>query len=149
MQFPNHFFTSCPKCGDEFELPTAAKLQSEQLRVSCECASCNYSWIYCNALQPLPGHDTSAETQVLKKPYAFQEILHQQPDHFTSPAPTVFVVEDDEALRESLARLLKFEQFNTELYCSSENFLQNCEVTVPGCLLLDLNFPGMSGIRLL
>ena len=52
-------------------------------------------------------------------------------------------------MRESLGRLLKSERFNIELYASSENFLQDCEVTVPGCLLLDLNLAGMSGIGLL
>ena len=149
MLFPNNFFASCPKCGDEIELPTAAMLQSEQLGVSCECASCSYSWIYSNSQEPLPNQDKSEEPHVLKKPYVLKENLQQQLDRFTSPVPTVFVVEDDQPMQESLARLLKSEQFNIGLYCSSENFLQNCEVTVPGCLLLDLILPGMSGIGLL
>ena len=130
-------------------MPTAAKLQSELLGVSCQCASCGYYWIYSNALESLPNQDISEEPHVLKKPYALKENPHQQPDRFTSPVPTVFVVEDDEAMRDSLARLLKSEQFNIELYSSSEDFRKNCEVTVPGCLLLDLNLPGMSGIGLL
>lgn len=149
MFFPNNGSASCPKCGDEIELPTAAKLQSKQLGVSCECASCSYSWICSNAQEPSPGQDTSEERQVLKKPYTFKEFLQQQHGCFTSPVPTVFVVEDDQVMRESLAHLLKSEQFNIELYSSSEDFLQNCEVTVPGCLLLDLDFPEMSGIGLL
>ena len=149
MLFPNNCVASCPKCGEEIELPTAAKLQSELLGVSCECASCSDSWIYCNTLQPLPGQDESEEQHFLKKPNTLKENLPQQLDRFTPPVPTVFVVEDDEAMRKTLGRLLKSEQFNIELYCSPENFLQNYEVTVPGCLLLDLNLLGMSGIGLL
>lgn len=62
--------------------------------------------------------------------------------------PTVYVVEDDPAVRETLVDLLQGAMCKTECYESAEDFLQKCDYSRPGCLLLDVRMPGMSGIDL-
>jgi FixJ family two-component response regulator len=60
----------------------------------------------------------------------------------------VHVIDDDEAVRESLEALLMASGFETETYRSAEDFLARAP-SDRGCLLLDVNMPGMSGIDLL
>lgn len=64
--------------------------------------------------------------------------------------PTVFVVDDDEALRDSLRWLLEAHGYQVALYDSAEHFLADAAATVmqPGCLLLDVRMPGMGGQEL-
>lgn len=61
---------------------------------------------------------------------------------------TVFIVDDNDSVRQSLARVLKAEGIHAEGFGSAEDFLarQACDVT--GCILLDVNMPGISGIEL-
>jgi len=61
---------------------------------------------------------------------------------------TVYVVEDDAAVRDALAQLLEGRRFRVKLFDSAERFLEVCEPGQAGCLLLDLRLPGMSGIDL-
>lgn len=62
--------------------------------------------------------------------------------------PIVHVVDDDAAVRESLEALLLVAGFEVVTHDSAEAFLER--VPAPeGCLLLDLNMPGMSGLELL
>lgn len=61
---------------------------------------------------------------------------------------TVFVVDDDEDVRRSLARLLKEVGLQVEAYANAEDFLEACDLNSPGCVLLDIRMPGMSGIEL-
>jgi FixJ family two-component response regulator len=61
---------------------------------------------------------------------------------------TVYVVEDDAAVRDALAQLLEGRRFRVKLFESAERFLEACEPGQAGCLLLDLRLPGMSGIDL-
>ncbi|HUS55579.1 MAG TPA: response regulator [Thermohalobaculum sp.] len=60
----------------------------------------------------------------------------------------VHVIDDDEAVRESLEALLRASGFETETYSSAEDFL-NRTPSHHGCLLLDIKMPGMSGLDLL
>jgi two-component system response regulator FixJ len=60
----------------------------------------------------------------------------------------VHVVDDDEAVRESLEALLFVSGFSVKTYVSAEDFLARAP-EVAGCLLLDVNMPGMSGLDLL
>ena len=60
----------------------------------------------------------------------------------------VHVIDDDEAVRESLAALLFASGFETETYDSAEDFLARAP-DHRGCLLLDVNMPGMNGLDLL
>ena len=63
-------------------------------------------------------------------------------------AQTVFVVDDDEALRDSLRWLLEAHGYRVALYDSAERFLADAAATRPGCLLLDVRMPGMGGQEL-
>lgn len=62
--------------------------------------------------------------------------------------PTVFVVDDDEHVRHSLGRLLEAVGFNVELFSSGREFLDSHDPDQPGCLVLDVRMPGMSGLGL-
>jgi len=62
--------------------------------------------------------------------------------------PTVFVVDDDEALNESLRWLLESEGLAVETFGSASEFLEGYPSGHPGCLILDVRMPGMSGLEL-
>jgi RNA polymerase sigma factor (sigma-70 family) len=60
----------------------------------------------------------------------------------------VTIVDDDEAVRDSLALLLNFRGYRTRAYASAEAFLQAWRPDLRGCLLLDLRMGGMDGLAL-
>jgi FixJ family two-component response regulator len=62
--------------------------------------------------------------------------------------PTVFVVDDDEGVRNSLRFLLKSVGLATRTLASASEFLDTYEPSQPGCLVLDVRMPGMSGLEL-
>jgi RNA polymerase sigma factor (sigma-70 family) len=62
--------------------------------------------------------------------------------------PTVFVVDDDPAMRESLSWLLQSAGLTVESFDSAETYLANRDPRRPGCLLLDLKLPGKNGLEL-
>ncbi len=64
------------------------------------------------------------------------------------PEPTVFVVDDDADLRRSLNWMLRKAGLNVETFVSAEDFLENYDPDVPGCVLLDLRMPGMNGLQM-
>ena len=61
---------------------------------------------------------------------------------------TVFVVDDDEAVRDSLAMLIESAGYKVDTFCSGEAFLDTCTRDCNGCLILDIRMPGMNGIQL-
>jgi len=63
-------------------------------------------------------------------------------------APTVFVVDDDNSTRELLAWLMKRHNLRTEVFADARAFLESYREDRPGCLVVDLNMPGMSGLEL-
>jgi len=65
-----------------------------------------------------------------------------------SPKPTIFVIDDDASVRKSLSRLLRFAGYTTETFASAEEFLGRGHFNGIGCLLLDVQMPGLSGIDL-
>ena len=65
-----------------------------------------------------------------------------------APSVTVFVIDDDEAVRDSLRLLLKSVGFPVQVYGSAQEFLPNYAPHQPGCLVLDIRMPGMSGLEL-
>jgi RNA polymerase sigma factor (sigma-70 family) len=67
----------------------------------------------------------------------------------TLPEPTVFIVEDDEAVRDSLALVLSLQGLRTMVFASAQEFLRTWDPARPGCLVLDLRMPGMTGLELL
>lgn len=63
-------------------------------------------------------------------------------------APTVFVVDDDEAVRGGLQQLLQAIGLNVQTYASADEFLASYRPGQPGCLVLDIRMPGMGGLDL-
>jgi FixJ family two-component response regulator len=61
---------------------------------------------------------------------------------------TVFVVDDDEAVRTSLRLLLKSVGLPVETFASAQEFLDQFDPNRAGCLVLDIRMPGMSGLEL-
>jgi len=61
---------------------------------------------------------------------------------------TVFVVDDDDAVREGLQELMESVGLDTRAYASAQEFLDGYGEEQSGCLLLDVRMPGMSGLRL-
>jgi RNA polymerase sigma factor (sigma-70 family) len=62
--------------------------------------------------------------------------------------PTVFIVDDDAGVRDSLAMLLELKGFQTRKFAAAEDFLEEYRPEMPGCVVLDLRMPGMSGLEL-
>lgn len=63
--------------------------------------------------------------------------------------PTVFVVDDDEAMRDSIHWLLETVNLETRMFACASDFVASCDPDEHGCLLLDVRMPGMSGMELL
>ena len=61
---------------------------------------------------------------------------------------TVYVVEDDTSLRNAVRRLLKCAQYRVLAFASAEEFYGSDFKDNPGCLLLDIRLPGLSGFEL-
>lgn len=66
-----------------------------------------------------------------------------------SPDPFVHVIDDDEAIRDSLAFLFGTAGFEVATYPSAEAFLAESQGSGVACILSDVRMPGMSGIELL
>ena len=62
--------------------------------------------------------------------------------------PIVTIVDDDEAVRDSLALLLNFRGYRTRAFASAEAFIDAWRPDWRGCLLLDLRMSGMDGLAL-
>ena len=61
---------------------------------------------------------------------------------------TVYVVEDDASLRNAVRRLLMSARYSVQTFASAEEFYLSDFKTRPGCLLLDIRLPGISGFEL-
>jgi FixJ family two-component response regulator len=64
---------------------------------------------------------------------------------FTS-TPTVFIIDDDENVRVSIAALLEFVGLHAVTFATAQDFLNREWPDAPSCLVLDLQLPGMSGL---
>lgn len=65
-----------------------------------------------------------------------------------SEKPTVFVVDDDDAIRRSLRLLIEDVGLNVVTYSGAQDFLDSYDPCKPGCLVLDVRMSGMSGMEL-
>ena len=64
------------------------------------------------------------------------------------PEQKIYIVDDDEALRDSLVWLLESNGYAVASYESAESFLGFYDATLTGCIVLDVRMPGMSGLEL-
>ena len=62
--------------------------------------------------------------------------------------PTVFIIDDDASIRKSLSRLLRSADYTVETFPCAEEFLSRGHFDGIGCLLLDVQMPGLSGTDL-
>jgi FixJ family two-component response regulator len=60
----------------------------------------------------------------------------------------VFVIDDDQSVRKSLARLLDAAQYKTELFNSGSEFLSRSPHSGPSCIIIDVRMPGFTGMDL-
>ncbi|MCX7169810.1 MAG: response regulator transcription factor [Proteobacteria bacterium] len=62
--------------------------------------------------------------------------------------PTVFIVDDDQAVARSLRWLIETVRLRVETFASAQAFIDGYDASKPGCLVLDVRMPGMSGLEL-
>ena len=65
-----------------------------------------------------------------------------------TPESTVYVVDDDQAVRDSLHWLMTSVNLPVKTFASAHEFLEACQPNQQGCIVLDIRMPGMSGIEL-
>jgi FixJ family two-component response regulator len=63
-------------------------------------------------------------------------------------APSVFVVDDDQAVRKAVGRLMRSAGLRVSLHASAQEYLVGYDPSAPGCVVLDLEMPGSSGLDL-
>ena len=61
---------------------------------------------------------------------------------------TVFLIDDDPGVRDSLALLLSLKGIRTQLFATAESFIDTYQAEWSGCVLTDLRMPGMTGLEL-
>lgn len=66
----------------------------------------------------------------------------------TTSSGTVHVVDDDASWRTSVARLMSAAGYGVALYDSAQGFLETANIDSPGCVLLDVRMPGLTGLQL-
>jgi FixJ family two-component response regulator len=66
----------------------------------------------------------------------------------SSAVPVVFVIDDDAGVRAAMQRLLKSVGLRSEAFATAQDFLQRTSHDGPGCLILDVRLPGISGLEL-
>ena len=64
------------------------------------------------------------------------------------PSPLVFVVDDDASIRDALTSLIRSVGLSVETFGSAREFLTRRPADAPGCLVLDVRLPGLSGLDL-
>lgn len=65
-----------------------------------------------------------------------------------SPEPKVIVIDDDPSVRHAIERLLRSAKLNVLTHASAQEYLEHNDPAVPGCLVLDMAMPGLSGLDL-
>ena len=66
----------------------------------------------------------------------------------TTPRAIVFVIDDDQSVRKSLARLLDAAHYKTELFNSASEFLSRLAHPGASCIIIDVRMPGLTGMDL-
>src|SRR5262245_8841664 len=76
----------------------------------------------------------------------YQETASEE--YVPEPRPTIYVVDDDDSLRGSLARALAAVGFAVRSWKGANEFLSEFDPEKPGCLLTDVLMPGTDGLQL-
>ncbi len=66
----------------------------------------------------------------------------------SKPESIVYVVDDDESVRDAIQSLIRSVGLHVEAFASAQDFLRSKRPDVPGCLVLDIRLPGFSGLQL-
>lgn len=66
----------------------------------------------------------------------------------TLPKPIIFIVDDDPSIRLALENLLSSTGQQVETFAAAQDFLRDCPRNAAGCLVLDVQMPGLSGLDL-
>jgi two-component system response regulator FixJ len=66
----------------------------------------------------------------------------------STSTPTIFVIDDQDSVRDALGEMLRVFGYNVETYDSADAFLQALSGPRPGCVVADVRMPGMDGIEL-
>lgn len=82
----------------------------------------------------------------MKGVYARSQAFRALP--MSQPTPTVFVVDDDVSVRESLELLIQSAGWRPEVFASAQEFLSRARSLGPSCLVLDVSLPGLNGLEL-
>ena len=77
-----------------------------------------------------------------------QEHVDAAGDAMSGETPIVFVVDDDRSVRDSLRRLITSAGMAVEVFPTAQAFLNTPRGDAPGCLVLDVRLPGLSGLDL-
>ncbi len=73
--------------------------------------------------------------------------MTEKPDTLMEHRETVFIVDDDESIREGVANLLEAVGINAKSYATAEGFSAHWTNAMAGCLLLDARLPGIGGVE--
>src|SRR5262245_32839822 len=63
-------------------------------------------------------------------------------------APSLYIIDDQQAVREALAEMLRLFGYNVETFPSADAFLPMISASRPGCIVADVRMPGVDGIEL-
>jgi FixJ family two-component response regulator len=66
----------------------------------------------------------------------------------TNSEATVYIVDDDPAIRESLTLMIGQEKIAVKTFASAEDFIEACQLMRLGCIIIDIRMPGMNGMQL-
>ena len=89
-----------------------------------------------------------AESSPAGATFFFTVPVSDEDDELLAPQPTVFVVDDDASFRASVSRLLRAAGHQVKAFSSASEFVQSLPATGPGCVVADLQMPGLSGLDL-
>ena len=73
--------------------------------------------------------------------------MTEKPDTSRDERETVFIVDDDESIREGVSNLLEAVGINAKSYATAEGFSAQWSSAMAGCLLLDARLPGIGGVE--
>ncbi len=93
---------------------------------------------------------TFSAAEIENGPPPLPDVIHSDPEgrgKAKDSATRIAIVDDDPWVRRSLDRLMRSAGFKTACFGSAEEFLESAD-DFPGCMILDLKLPGMSGLEL-